>query len=106
MLTSIREVYSLEELRDYVNETLCEHHHLQIDAFEMTERVLRRAGKPCGVFFCLHGPRSVKFTAIWETDRNCILFYGPSGERFQKTQLAHAPTMEPLESRTLARAAA
>lgn len=106
MLTSIREVYSLEELRDYVNETLCEHHHLQIDAFEMTQRVLRRGGKPCGVFFCLHGPRSVKFTAIWETDRNCILFYGPSGERFQKTQLAQAPTMEPLESRTLARAAA
>jgi hypothetical protein len=106
MLTSIREVYSLEEIRDYVNETLCEHHHLQIDAFEMTERVLRRGGKPCGVFFCLHGPRSVKFTAIWETDRNCILFYGPSGERFQKTQLAQAPTMEPLESRTLARAAA
>ena len=106
MLTSIREVYSLDELRDYVNETLCEHHHLQIDAFEMTERVLRRGGRPCGVFFCLHGPRSVRFTAIWETDRNCILFYGPTGERFLKTQLAEAPSLEPFESRTLARVAA
>ena len=106
MLRSIREVYSLEELRDYVNETLCDQHQLQIDAFELTERVLRRAGKPCGVFFCLHGPRSVKFTAIWETDRNCILFYGPTGERFLKTQLAEAPSLEPFESRTLARAAA
>jgi hypothetical protein len=106
MLTSIREVYSLEELRDYVNETLCEYHQLQIDAFEMTERILRRAGKPCGVFFCLHGPRTIKFTAIWETDRNCILFYGPTGERFQKTQLVEAPSLEPFDTRTLARAAA
>ena len=106
MLTSIREFCCLEELRDYVNETLCEHHQLQIDAFEMTERTLRRAGKPCGVFFCLHGPRRVQFTAIWETDRNCILFYGPTGERFLKTQLVEAPNLEPLETRTLARAAA
>ena len=106
MLTRVREIYSLEELREYVNETLCEHYELQIDAFEMTERILRRAGKPCGIFFCLHGPRAVKFTAIWETDRNCILFYGPTGERFQKTQLAEAPELELLDTRVLERAAA
>jgi hypothetical protein len=106
MLTRVREIYSLEGLREYVNETLCEHHQLQIDAFEMTERTLYRAGRPCGVFFCLHGPRGVKFTAIWETDRNCIFFYGPTGERFQKTQLAEAPELEPLEAPVLERAAA
>ena len=106
MLTRVREIYSLEELREYVNETLCEHYELQIDAFEMTERILRRAGKPCGIFFCLHGPRAVKFTAIWETDRNCILFYGPTGERFQKTQLAEAPELELLDTQVLERAAA
>ena len=106
MLTIIREIYSLEDLRDYVNETLCEQHQLQNDAFEMTERILRRAGTPCGVLFCLHGPRAVKFTAIWETDRNCIFFYGPTGERFQKAQLAEAPELEPVESWALERAAA
>jgi len=106
MLTRICEIYSLEDLRDYVNETLCEHYQLQIDAFEMTERVLRRAGKPCGVYFCLHGPRMVRFTAIWETDRNCILFYGPTGERFLKTQLLEAPALEPPASRVLERVAA
>ena len=41
-----------------------------------------------GIYFCLHGPRATKFSAIWETDRNQILFYGSGGERFQKTQLA------------------
>lgn len=106
MLTSIREIYSLEDLRDYVNETLCEHHQLQNDAFEMTERVLRRAGTPCGIFFCLHGPRAVKFTAIWETDRNCIWFYGPTGERFLKTQLLEAPSLDSFAPRALQRVAA
>jgi hypothetical protein len=60
----------------------------------MTERVLVRGGKPCGIFFCLHGPRSVKFSAIWETTQNQILFYDSNGERFQKTQLLEAPTLE------------
>jgi len=106
MLTRIHEICSLENLRDYVNETFCEHYQLQTDAFEMTERILRRVGKPCGVFFCLQGPRGVRFTAIWETDRNCILFYGPTGERFQKTQLLEAPNLERLETGALQRAAA
>ena len=60
----------------------------------MTERVLLRGGKPCGMYFCLHGPRATKFTAIWETERNQVLFYGSRGERFLKTQLLEAPTLE------------
>lgn len=87
MLTDCQEICSLDDLREYVNETLCEHFQLQLDAFQMTERILRRGARPCGIHFCLHGPRSVKFTAIWETDRNQVLFYNPSGERFLKTQL-------------------
>lgn len=77
----------MHDLREYVNDTLCEHYQLQIDAFRLTERVLRRGNKPCGIYFCLHGPRAVRFTAIWETDRNQILFYGSTGERILKTQL-------------------
>lgn len=94
MLTRYHQIHSLDDLRGYVNETLCEHYQLQMDAFEMTERVLRRGGRPCGVYFCLHGPRAAKFTAIWETERNQILFYGSSGERFQRTQLLEAPSLE------------
>jgi hypothetical protein len=106
MVTRVQQIYSLEDLRDYVNQTLCESFELQIDAFQMTQRFLYRGGKPCGVYFCLHGPRAVKFTAIWETDRNCILFYGPGGERFQKTQLLEAPELIPFQSPVLERAAA
>ena len=103
MATRFHQIHCLEELRDYVNETLCDHYQLQIDAFQITQRTLCRGGKPCGIYFCLHGPRSVKFTAIWETDRNQILFYGPNGERFQRTQLLEAPS---LEMQTLERTAA
>jgi hypothetical protein len=37
----------------------------------------------------------VKLTAIWETDRNTILFYSSSGERVGKTQLVQAPVFAP-----------
>lgn len=106
MMVCVEQICCLEDLRDYVNETLCDRHQLQIDAFQLTKRILVRGGKPCGIYFCLHGPRGVKFIAIWETDRNCILFYGSNGERFQKTQLLDAPNLEPLESRRLENAAA
>lgn len=88
MTTRFRNIESLNELRAFVNETLCRHHELQPEAFRMTEKVLRRGNRPCGIHFCLHGPRAVKFTAIWETDRNQVLFYDANGERFLTTQLA------------------
>ena len=106
MTVCIEQICCLEDLRDYVNATLCDHHHLQIDAFQLTKRILVRGGTPCGIYFCLHGPRGVKFTAIWETDRNSILFYGSNGERFQKTQLLDPPSLEPLEDYRLETAAA
>ncbi|HEY1065243.1 MAG TPA: hypothetical protein VGE52_04010 [Pirellulales bacterium] len=60
---------------------------LEPDAFTITERLLTRKGKPCGMYFCLHGPRMVKFSAVWETESHTILFYGPTGERFHRTVL-------------------
>ena len=74
MLTCSRQIQSLGNLRDYVNETLCDENQLELDAFHISERILVRGGQPCGIYFCLHGPRAVKFTAIWETDRNTVLF--------------------------------
>jgi len=91
MIGSFLQFRTLDELRDFVYETFCEHYQLQIGAFHMTEQVLRRGGKPCGIYFCLHGPRAVRFTAIWETESNQVLFYGSTGERFQKLQLSTAP---------------
>jgi len=95
MLTNARQLHNLKDLRKYVNETLCESDQLVADTFPVTERIVTRGGRPCGIFFCLHGPRSIKLTAIWETDTNTILFYGSGGERYHKTELESAPTLEP-----------
>jgi hypothetical protein len=67
-----------------------------MDAFPMTERLLLRGSRVCGIYFCIHGPRSVKLIAIWETERNSILFYDSTGQRFQKTLLMEAPALERL----------
>jgi hypothetical protein len=93
MLADSPRIKDLDDLRSYVQQIICEKNDLEVHAFSMTERILVRAGKPCGLFFCLHGPRSVKFTAIWETDHNSVLFYSPTGERTQKSQLAHVPSL-------------
>jgi hypothetical protein len=88
-------IQCLHELRRYVHETICQHNELEVNYFRITERLLTRRGKPCGLFFCLHGPRSTKFTAIWETDRNRVLFYGSAGQRLQKTQLTTSARLQP-----------
>ena len=94
MFTRFRQIDNLNDLREYINATLSDYYQLQSGAFKMTEQLLIRAGKPCGIYFCLNGPRAVRFSAIWETDRNQVLFYGPEGERFLKTQLLEAPLLE------------
>jgi hypothetical protein len=94
MLIRFQQIESIDDLREYVNNTICSQYQLQVGAFRLTQRVLVRGDKPCGMYFCLHGPRATKFTAIWETDRNQVLFYGSRGERFLKTQLHEGPRLE------------
>lgn len=84
---------TLDELRRYVIGVLCEQDQLEPDAFPFTERLLVQNNKPCGVYYCLHGPRQVKFSAVWDAARNVVLFYGASGERFQMTRLLEAPAL-------------
>lgn len=94
MSTEQRRLDDLSAIRRYVNETLCEKDQLEASFFPLSERVLVRDGAPCGVYFCLHGPRSLCLTAIWETDSNTILFYSSRGERFRKTQLIAPPGID------------
>lgn len=92
MQESSLQIRSLMDLRCYVQKQLCDQNELEIGAFQLTERVLEKQGDPCGIYFCLHGPRSVKLIAIWETNSNSILFYGSTGERIQRIRLSSAPS--------------
>jgi hypothetical protein len=87
MVEDSRTIQNLDDLREFVTEVLCDRDQLEIGAFPMTERILVRGGRPCGMYFCLHGPRSVKFSAIWDAMNGSVLFYGSTGERFHKASV-------------------
>ena len=88
----------LDELSRYVHQTLCNREKLELGAFAFSERILVRSGRPCGIFFRLRGPRAVQSTAIWDSDRNTVLFYDSAGQRFQTTQLTTAPQLQLLSA--------
>ncbi len=87
MVTFSRKIETLSDLRSYVHKVLCDQEQLLLGAFRMTERLLTRGGRPCGMYFCVHGPRSVKISAVWDSLSGAVLFYGSSGERFHKMLL-------------------
>jgi len=47
----------------------------------MTEAVLRQQGTPCGVLFCVYGPRRVRLTAVWDFAHNRVRYYDSAGRR-------------------------
>ncbi|MGL6194352.1 MAG: hypothetical protein ACRC2T_05970 [Thermoguttaceae bacterium] len=87
---TINTVSTFVELRSFVYSTLCKDHELLINAFPTSEKLLRRGNSSCGVMFCLHGPRAVKFSAIWENEQNRVLFYGPNGKRYSQVVLKNS----------------
>jgi hypothetical protein len=64
-----------------IERRLCQLGHLEPNQFPMTQREVIRGGKTVGVYFCLHGPRSVKLTAICDLFKNTVIFYGSDGIR-------------------------
>ncbi len=84
---------TIPQLRQFIAQTLCHQNDFEVGVFQITERVLTKKGNPCGIFFCLHGPRSVKLTAVWDCQNNTVLFYGSTGERFLKTELESSPML-------------
>jgi len=72
---------TLAAVREYVRSELCERNQLERDAFQMSQRVLTRKGKPCGFYFCIYGPRSVRLTAVWDLQKKAVLFYDSLGRR-------------------------
>ena len=94
MPTETQRLDDLHAIRRYVTETLCEKDQLEANSFPFMNKSWCEAEQPCGVYFCLYGPRSLCLAAIWETDSNTILFYGSRGERFRKTQLIAPPRID------------
>jgi hypothetical protein len=87
---------TFEALRQHVLETLCKHDQLDPDTTPFFQGLITRAGRPCGLFFQVQGPRQVRNYALWAGDENRILFYDGTGQRFAQTRLSEAP--DPLQA--------
>ena len=84
------DIRSLEDLRNYIHVSLCQKENLLEHHFPMTELELKRGGDCCGYQFILHGPRSVKLSAVWDRARNEVLFYDAVGRRFSRVRIPNA----------------
>jgi hypothetical protein len=69
------------QLCSSIEQRLCELGHLVPDQFPMTQREVIRGGDIVGIYFCMHGPRSVKLTAICDLEKRNVVFYGTDGLR-------------------------
>ena len=108
MQNSADAVHTLDDLRAYVHRILCEKENLLADQFKMIESKLTRGSRECGLQFTLHGPRSVRLSAIWESDRNSIHLYDASGMRYATVRLPRRvnPVDPEVEARCAERSAA
>lgn len=87
MPTAPADVRSLEDLRNFIHIALCQKENLLEHHFPMTELELKRNGQHCGSQFILHGPRSVKLSAVWDRQQNEVLFYDALGRRFARIRI-------------------
>lgn len=81
MLMQVLPEVQIDQVREFVREELCERNQLERHAFEMTEKLVVKQGRPCGLFFCIHGPRSIRLTAVWDLARGAVFFYDSLGRR-------------------------
>lgn len=84
------DVRTLDDLRDFIHLALCRKENLLEHHFPMTELELKRGGQHCGSQFILHGPRSVRLSAVWDRQLNEVLLYDAVGKRFAKIRIPNA----------------
>jgi hypothetical protein len=94
MDTTVNDVHTLDELRQFIHKTLCEKENLLADHFTMTEVRLTRQNEPCGLQFSLRGPRNVRLGAIWAADRNVVYLYDAAGARYAKLRLKNGLALQ------------
>ena len=84
------DVRTTEDLKDFIHLALCRKENLLEHHFPMTEVQLKRNGQHCASQFTLHGPRSVKLSAVWDCSRNEVLLYDAVGKRFGRVRFPNA----------------
>jgi hypothetical protein len=82
---------SMKELERFVHDRLCLHDRLDRGQAPLLRGMMRRGGKPCGLFFQVEGPRLTRGYALWVSEEHRLLFYDSAGARFDEVFLSEAP---------------
>jgi len=93
---------TLDQLRQFVRERLCEVDRLDPSQTHLRQAIVRRGGRPCGLFFQLQGQQLLRTYAVWAGDEHRILFYDSKGERYDDLRLSDAPDPAKLGERAAA----
>jgi hypothetical protein len=96
MFSTVDAVHTLDDLRRFVHALLCQKENLLPDQFRTSEVALIRQNEPCGLQFCLRGPRSVRLAAVWAAEANFVYLYDAKGTRYSKLRLPHRISLPPL----------
>jgi hypothetical protein len=84
---------TIQELKSFVRKVLCAHDRLDPEQTALREAPIFQSEKPCGLFFQVLGPRSLRTYAIWASNEERVLFYDSAGVRFGVTKLASSPNL-------------
>ena len=95
-MESVLGLPTVRALREYVLQTLCQHERLDPTQTPMHEAAVTRAGRTCGLFFQVQGPRMVRAYAVWAGEEDRIFFYDSAGTRFAQARLSEAPDSRKL----------
>ena len=82
--------------RSHRARVLCQHDQLDPKQTPLHQALIKRKGRPCGLFFQVQGPRMVRTYALWAGEEDRILFYDGLGQRFAETRLSDAPDPQRL----------
>src|SRR4051812_2692479 len=82
---------TLDDLSRHVRLVLARADNLDPEQAPMSQEVLLRSGRPCGLFFQIQGPRRVKAYAVWAGEEGRVLYYDSQGRRFAQTRLSAGP---------------
>ena len=96
MVEEQRSLPTLETLRQHIHQTLCAHDRLEPQQAPLSQAIVQRRGRPCGLFFQVSGPRHLRTYAVWSLDEGRIIFYDSTGNRFAVTRLNPGPDLSRL----------
>jgi hypothetical protein len=95
-MVAVASLPTIEVLRRHILETLCSHDRLDPQQAVVHEGVIRRSGRPCGLFLQVSGPRRENSYAVWAGEEGRVLYYDSSGLRFAETRLSDSPDASAL----------